>query len=224
MSRKPGRRPRLRYSRSASPIRPSRSPPAAVDAGRVGAPREAVREAQDDAVELEALAAAARRARRRPRVRRPPASAAGYGCENPTPCQASRARSCSSAPAGRRAARGAAAPPAPRRRAEGCDARPGARCRARAAYARLAPVYNGRYAGVHPAAVAQPLDARDLAAALKVVRAREHPRAHPRRRPQLHRRLDRRRRRRARPAGACAASSCCRRHACWRAPACARSS
>ena len=44
-----------------------------------------------------------------------------------------------------------------------------------AAYARIAPVYNGRYAGVHPAAVAQPLDARDLAAALKVVRARDIP-------------------------------------------------
>lgn len=41
-----------------------------------------------------------------------------------------------------------------------------------AAYARLRPVYNGRYAGVRPAAIAQPLDAADLAAALKVVRAR----------------------------------------------------
>ncbi len=42
-----------------------------------------------------------------------------------------------------------------------------------AAYARLAPPYNGRYAGVRPAAVAQPLDARDLAAALRVARARD---------------------------------------------------
>jgi len=42
-----------------------------------------------------------------------------------------------------------------------------------AAYARLAPVFNGRYAGVHPAAVAQPLDANDLAAALRVARARD---------------------------------------------------
>jgi FAD binding domain/Berberine and berberine like len=41
-----------------------------------------------------------------------------------------------------------------------------------AAYARLKPVFNGRYAGVRPAAIAQPLDARDLAAALKVARAR----------------------------------------------------
>lgn len=41
-----------------------------------------------------------------------------------------------------------------------------------AAYARLRPVYNGRYDGVRPAAIAQPLDAGDLAAALKVVRAR----------------------------------------------------
>ena len=40
------------------------------------------------------------------------------------------------------------------------------------AYARLRPVFNGRYAGVRPAAIAQPLDARDLAAALKVARAR----------------------------------------------------
>ncbi len=42
-----------------------------------------------------------------------------------------------------------------------------------AAYARIAPPYNGRYASVRPAAVAQPLDARDLAAALRVVRARD---------------------------------------------------
>ena len=35
-----------------------------------------------------------------------------------------------------------------------------------------APVFNGRYDGVRPAAVAQPLDARDLAAALRVARAR----------------------------------------------------
>jgi len=41
-----------------------------------------------------------------------------------------------------------------------------------AAYARLRPGFNGRYAGVRPAAIAQPLDARDLAAALKVARAR----------------------------------------------------
>jgi len=41
-----------------------------------------------------------------------------------------------------------------------------------AAYARIRPVFNGRYAGVRPAAIAQPLDARDLAAALKVARAR----------------------------------------------------
>lgn len=41
-----------------------------------------------------------------------------------------------------------------------------------AAYDRIAPVFNGRYAGVRPAAVAQPLDARDLAAALRVARAR----------------------------------------------------
>ena len=41
-----------------------------------------------------------------------------------------------------------------------------------AAYARLRPVFNGRYAGVRPAAIAQPLDARDLAAALRVARAR----------------------------------------------------
>jgi hypothetical protein len=42
-----------------------------------------------------------------------------------------------------------------------------------AAYARIAPPYNGRYASVRPAAVAQPLDARDLAAALRVARARD---------------------------------------------------
>ncbi|HET6174542.1 MAG TPA: FAD-binding protein [Gaiellales bacterium] len=42
-----------------------------------------------------------------------------------------------------------------------------------AAYARLRPVYNGRYDGVHPAAIAQPLDPKDLAAALRVARARE---------------------------------------------------
>ncbi len=42
-----------------------------------------------------------------------------------------------------------------------------------AAYTRLAPPYNGRYAHVRPAAVAQPLDARDLAAALRVARARD---------------------------------------------------
>jgi FAD/FMN-containing dehydrogenase len=42
-----------------------------------------------------------------------------------------------------------------------------------AAYARIARPYNGRYANVRPAAVAQPLDARDLAAALRVARARE---------------------------------------------------
>ena len=41
-----------------------------------------------------------------------------------------------------------------------------------AAYNRVRPVFNGRYDGVHPAAVAQPLDARDLAAALEVARAR----------------------------------------------------
>src|SRR6195952_3338092 len=41
-----------------------------------------------------------------------------------------------------------------------------------AAYDRARPVFNGRYDGVHPAAVAQPLDARDLAAALRVARAR----------------------------------------------------
>jgi FAD/FMN-containing dehydrogenase len=41
------------------------------------------------------------------------------------------------------------------------------------AYARIAPVFNGRYAGVRPAAIAQPLDARDLAAALRVARARD---------------------------------------------------
>ena len=40
------------------------------------------------------------------------------------------------------------------------------------AYGRIAPVFNGRYAGVRPAAVAQPLDARDLAAALRVARTR----------------------------------------------------
>jgi FAD binding domain/Berberine and berberine like len=42
-----------------------------------------------------------------------------------------------------------------------------------AAYKRMAPVFNGRYAGVRPAAVAQPLDANDLAAALRVARARD---------------------------------------------------
>ncbi len=42
-----------------------------------------------------------------------------------------------------------------------------------AAYERVRPVFNGRYDGVHPAAIAQPLDARDLAAALRVARARE---------------------------------------------------
>jgi FAD/FMN-containing dehydrogenase len=42
-----------------------------------------------------------------------------------------------------------------------------------AAYSRIAPVFNGRYAGARPAAVAQPLDARDLAAALRVARARD---------------------------------------------------
>jgi hypothetical protein len=41
-----------------------------------------------------------------------------------------------------------------------------------AVYARIAPVYNGRYAGIRPAAVAQPLDERDLATALRVARAR----------------------------------------------------
>ena len=41
-----------------------------------------------------------------------------------------------------------------------------------AAYARLRPVFNGRYAGVRPSAVAQPLDPKDLAAALRVARAR----------------------------------------------------
>ncbi|MDP9258066.1 MAG: FAD-dependent oxidoreductase [Actinomycetota bacterium] len=41
------------------------------------------------------------------------------------------------------------------------------------AYNRITPVFNGRYAGVRPAAVAQPLDARDLAAALQVARARD---------------------------------------------------
>jgi hypothetical protein len=40
------------------------------------------------------------------------------------------------------------------------------------AYARVAPVYNARYDNLHPAAVAMPLDARDLAAGLKVARAR----------------------------------------------------
>ncbi len=44
-----------------------------------------------------------------------------------------------------------------------------------AAYARVAPVYNARYDYVHPAAVALPLDARDLAAGLKVARARHIP-------------------------------------------------
>src|SRR4051794_5594745 len=43
------------------------------------------------------------------------------------------------------------------------------------AYARVAPVYNARYDSVHPAAVALPLDARDLAAGLKVARARHIP-------------------------------------------------
>ena len=42
-----------------------------------------------------------------------------------------------------------------------------------AAYARIAPPYNGHYGNVRPAAVAQPLDARDLAAALRVARARD---------------------------------------------------
>jgi FAD/FMN-containing dehydrogenase len=42
-----------------------------------------------------------------------------------------------------------------------------------AAYARLRPVFNGRYDGVHPAAIAQPVDATDLAAALRVARARD---------------------------------------------------
>ena len=41
-----------------------------------------------------------------------------------------------------------------------------------AAYERARPVFNGRYDGVHPAAIAQPLDARDLAAALRVARTR----------------------------------------------------
>ncbi|MDX6619147.1 MAG: hypothetical protein QOK36_1533, partial [Gaiellales bacterium] len=41
-----------------------------------------------------------------------------------------------------------------------------------AAYDRARPVFNGRYDGLHPAAIAQPLDARDLAAALRVARAR----------------------------------------------------
>jgi hypothetical protein len=41
-----------------------------------------------------------------------------------------------------------------------------------AAYAQARPVFNGRYDGVHPAAVAQPLDARDLASALRVAHAR----------------------------------------------------
>jgi hypothetical protein len=41
-----------------------------------------------------------------------------------------------------------------------------------AAYARLRPVYNARYDGVRPAAIAQPVDASDLAAALKTARAR----------------------------------------------------
>lgn len=42
-----------------------------------------------------------------------------------------------------------------------------------AAYERARPVFNGRYDGVHPAAIALPLDARDLAAALRIARARE---------------------------------------------------
>jgi FAD binding domain/Berberine and berberine like len=42
-----------------------------------------------------------------------------------------------------------------------------------AAYERARPVFNGRYDGVRPAAIAFPLDARDLAAALRVARARE---------------------------------------------------
>ena len=44
-----------------------------------------------------------------------------------------------------------------------------------AEYLRRAPSYNGRYAGVRPAAVAQPLDARDLAMAFTVARARDIP-------------------------------------------------
>jgi hypothetical protein len=40
------------------------------------------------------------------------------------------------------------------------------------AYARAAPVYNARYDNMHPAAVALPLDARDLAAGLNVARVR----------------------------------------------------
>jgi FAD/FMN-containing dehydrogenase len=43
----------------------------------------------------------------------------------------------------------------------------------KAEYARIAPPFNGRYAGVRPAAVAQPLDARDLATALRVAHARD---------------------------------------------------
>ena len=57
------------------------------------------------------------------------------------------------------------------------------------AYGRIAPVFNGRYAGVRPAAVAQPLDARDLAAALRIARARSLD-PNPGGRPQLHRRID----------------------------------
>ncbi|MDX6665863.1 MAG: hypothetical protein QOG68_2069, partial [Solirubrobacteraceae bacterium] len=41
-----------------------------------------------------------------------------------------------------------------------------------AAYERARLVFNARYDGVHPAAVAQPLDARDLAAALRVAHTR----------------------------------------------------
>ena len=107
--------------------------------------------------------------------------------------------------AGRRGGRrGARADAARRRRWPRSPRRCAARSCSRAAprTARIAPVFNGRYAGVRPAAVAQPLDARDLAAALRVARARELARAHPRGRPQLHRRLDGRGRRGAGPAAA----------------------
>ena len=197
VSRKPGRSPRLRYSCSARAIRPSRIAAAAVDARRVGAPREAVGEAQHGAVELEALA------------RRPGALADVLECGDlGHPAQDTPARM----PAMTGLTRsqllvGAAAVALPRASADagsaggagGGDARPGSAAgqrRPTRASARLQRPLRRRA----PAAIAQPLDAGDLAAAPEGRARARTPVPRARGRPQLHRRLDRRGRRRARPA------------------------
>ena len=225
VSRKPGPQPAAAVLALGALDQSREVAAAAVDAGRVGPPGEAVGEAQDRAVELEALA-------RGPRalahglecgdLGHPPQDT-GPACDHADPWP-SLTRSQLLAGAGAVALPAAPARARAARRAGGGDARPGAAPRAAPPTRASRPVFNGRYDGVHPAAVAQPLDARDLAAALQVARARGHRRAHPRGRPQLHRRLDRRRRRDPRPAPPARASSCWPTAACWRAPACARSS